>query len=981
MEAQSKIVVITLDGEAHSKRPNPKTVITMSYENSSVQKCSVYLGPQMNMKQFGKLFRKRPVEKDCVGVNHKRKKNPHIQGECSNDAEPSDLDDLPSNSNNQKRFKHKHEPSNNLLGFNNCNSKGNSDFIKHPSINNLTDLLNSMHYESSDYTHSNSSEYCKNEQPTASSQRKCLFSFCLKKFCEYCEQDHLTKKSRRSKINHFKLFKQLRSAIIRRAQCRRSVRNINSLRNFARTNNKNSLTNRRRLHQPNSLYSMSNHHKITIRRCGILLGDEFHKYFNCKNDYNKITDSNSSSSYQSDDDTVCINFYHIGTTNRKQFMDIVTQYKKMKKKIDKTSVSDIDCPYRDLIEPDVLENIEINDSIIEDSNLSSTWIDDFILDDLDMTPKDKIGLMWTIPSSICHSSTAKSTTTTVNLEPETSIDKLEKKNEETASTNVEKVTTTKQEQDILEVTTSTSLSEEKETTKNNSEEKIMYLKILNELNIKEVLTVPEKAIITSMIFTDYSVNNSNWETYKVFLKPLITKFVYYFESYKFTLSNEISLEYIRGSKAKEGGLIDIEMLFKSIQVDASLLEQYFTYAKNKNVLIWPMSEGILNIVSPDNPVVSILINFVKNILNKICQTVIDYLQKSGQTIVLNRESLFESLYCFPIEKHVLNTETSLEDVNVSTDTFSTDVPDKSNTENIDLIDDTTFCIKKNSSNEEICKRMVDILKSNDSNHQFWEKCNNSQKFLYKLSESGIKLPIEDENILAGSTLIKIYIKWFIDEFVKNNNFNNLAVSILKNIVLHLNTEDKCIKQKQVEVALNYALVIFYYHPEFSEIYKAYNNAKNNQFLSSNYIISNNQIHEFMANVNLNIARTNVFDVCNTVEVHDSIYSIPENRMDSASILTDNTFRTDLIISNTFEQLNEGIINNTLDVGNDDNLSLEADLVGNSSGINLDFESTNNTEDIVLASSFDGDQKDFIDIGHLDLNDELLCFDNGNKMFD
>ncbi|CAI6354835.1 unnamed protein product [Macrosiphum euphorbiae] len=113
--------------------------------------------------------------------------------------------------------------------------------------------------------------------------------------------------------------------------------------------------------------------------------------------------------------------------------------------------------------------------------------------------------------------------------------------------------------------------------------------------------------------------------------------------------------------------------------------------------------------------------------------------------------------------------------------------------------------------------MVNILKSDDSIHQSWKECNNSSRFISKLLKAGITLPIKDSNTGHGSKFVEVYGKWFCEEYLEDYKFYKLAVSILKNIFLYIDTASGCTDIK-VEDAINNALMILYDQPRFAKAY-------------------------------------------------------------------------------------------------------------------------------------------------------------------
>jgi len=75
----------------------------------------------------------------------------------------------------------------------------------------------------------------------------------------------------------------------------------------------------------------------------------------------------------------------------------------------------------------------------------------------------------------------------------------------------------------------------------------------------------------------------------------------------------------------------------------------------------------------------------------------------------------------------------------------------------------------------------------------------------------ITLPIKESNSGHGSKFVEVYGKWFCEEYLEDDKFYKLAVSILKNIFLYIDT------------TINNALMILYDQPRFAKAYETYLN--------------------------------------------------------------------------------------------------------------------------------------------------------------
>ncbi|XP_025205831.1 uncharacterized protein LOC112602113 [Melanaphis sacchari] len=507
------------------------------------------------------------------------------------------------------------------------------------------------------------------------------------------------------------------------------------------------------------------------------------------------------------------------------------------------------------------------------------------------------------------------------------------------------------------------------------------------------ITKAEKRTLVRIINSKFDPDKINWKRYKPSTRTRLFQVIVYFGSFRMALCDELHLDRLG---LKNDKICEIDKLLRSIKVETGLLQQFFTFNGIENILIWPLGKDIVNIIIPESsPTINILFSFVRDIITKFCEKLKVLLRKSGLKIVLNKESLFENLPNYQIGKDVCNTELSLDYANVHTQSSSK----KLNTEHLDLTK-TSFCIKKNSSNEKICQSMINIIKSDDSIFQSWNECNNLNKFKSKLLQAGVTLPIEESNTLHCSKFVEIYVRWFCEEYLQGEKFYKLALSILKNIILHINTVGECTDTK-VETAINNVLIILYHDPCFAKVYELYVNAKNpkcsssskhenfsDEKYNSDYVDVNKKAIgkvniESNVNVQTNMIETNnvempsnnsgistscVFGKLNDVLVNDSeVTSNPQ----CSNYNSKNDFIYDF--SNLLSENNDGSSNtlfenvdvdeNNFNEANpfddfpmtnlfDDNIPLENHSVNDMLGINLQFQQDKNTEEVSLISSCD-----------------------------
>ncbi|CAI6356895.1 unnamed protein product [Macrosiphum euphorbiae] len=158
------------------------------------------------------------------------------------------------------------------------------------------------------------------------------------------------------------------------------------------------------------------------------------------------------------------------------------------------------------------------------------------------------------------------------------------------------------------------------------------------------LTKSEIRMLRTIIFADMNPYKVKWKMRKSFERSKWFQFIVYFGSLKMGLCDKLHLDFLDLKGKYICDMIDIEKLLKSIQLDSCVLKEYFTFTDVENFLIWPLGKMIVNnVISQRSPAITLLFKFVKNIVNIASNQVKDSCRNSGLRIVLNKESLFESL--------------------------------------------------------------------------------------------------------------------------------------------------------------------------------------------------------------------------------------------------------------------------------------------------------------------------------------------------
>ncbi|XP_015368559.1 PREDICTED: uncharacterized protein LOC107165027 [Diuraphis noxia] len=174
------------------------------------------------------------------------------------------------------------------------------------------------------------------------------------------------------------------------------------------------------------------------------------------------------------------------------------------------------------------------------------------------------------------------------------------------------------------------------------------------------LTSLAKRMLSIIIYSEINLHKINWKRYPRSTKVLLYQIIVYFKSFKKTLCDKLNFDRLSLRENNIYNRIDIEKLLKSIQVETCVLKKYFTFPEAGNYLIWPIGKMIVNnVISRKSPIMMILSMFVKDIITKFYEKVNEFLHKSGLRIVLNKESLFQSLSYTRIKKYGLNTKLHL----------------------------------------------------------------------------------------------------------------------------------------------------------------------------------------------------------------------------------------------------------------------------------------------------------------------------------
>jgi len=861
----------------HSAWFDTNTVIQINNEYSFMKECSVNLASPIIMNRLKKYGRKLPETEEELNLElnqgyPKRRKVEHYQEKL---LENNFIG--PFNSEHQiiisaidfhtLQFKPEHYKTKNYktsLQFPKLNPEIVLDFIEQPSVNKLMKLLDLMYTESIHY-YKHSNDLTKREQSKriiSIELKNYLFELCSQQFCELW----LHKTPNISVITPKQLKRFIRT-LLRHTRCKTTICTTNLKKLIL---NNGGLTGY--LKKPHLVFCINiicSVFNTLLRKRSRMLSKEKKKKLNSKN-YNK-------------DEKQSIKLYKKGTTEKKSFLDIVNEYKHIIKtdRLSFYQVADIKHAYEGILEPgqyiteedlDTCANENYKFKINDNTSLNENN-DDFVFDDIESTPNSELTFLENLPPPKMENCFEEIKFEQSLLEyvkdflPNNSFGlKYDKNNGsiEAIEREVHVQSTSKEDPyinmdistDVLEETTATNYSRAETSSENlglerptntlvkkrNSSKKLFsYSKICERFICKLLsdpitLTEPEKRMLRTIIFADMNPCKVKWKRRKSSEKTRLFQFIVYFGSLKMGLCDKLHLDLLDLKGKYICDMIDIEKLLKSIQIESCVLEEYFNFTEVENFLIWPLGKMIVNnIISLRSPTINILFSFVQQIVNSVCKRVKDFCRSSGLRIVLNKESLFESLSNGRIVKDVL-TELSLKYANIhnypssiDNDEFSNDAPGTSNSEHF-CVTNTGFCIKKNSSNEEICKSMVNIFKSDDSIHQFWKECNNSRRFISKLLKAGVTLPIKESNTGHGSKFVEVYVRWFCEEYLEDDKFYKLAVSILKNIFLYIDTASGC-TDIIVEDAINNALMILYDQPSFAKVYESYLNTKHPKCLS------------------------------------------------------------------------------------------------------------------------------------------------------
>ncbi|XP_022166842.1 uncharacterized protein LOC111031273 [Myzus persicae] len=911
----------------HSTRFNTKRVMQMNNEHMFIKECAVHLAPPIIMRRLKKHARKLPetIEGLTFGVNQrypKRRKIEHYQEDFikSDYIGPFNVKHLTRNSINifrKFRFKSKiynTKRSKTPLHFLKLNPDIVLDFIKYPSVDKISKLLDLMYTESIQFKKYTIGLVSRQQSRQMSIDlKKYLFELCYQKFCELWMH-----KTPRIPVLSLKQFKRFKSTLLRHSRCRTTICNM-SLKKLILYNG--GLTGYpKKPHLVLCINIICSFFNTISRKCFRMLSMRYKKKANCKGYKNEITS---------------IKLYHKGTTKRKQFLEIIDEYKHLMN-VDRLSpyqVADIKHAYENILEPGQCidkvdletcanenydfnrfqDGTKINHTIISE-DLNTINNDDFDLDDIDRTPASVLKFLYNTPTpeidncfkadkfpkhdlkffkeiqsrnffnrkKVKHNmettkdnSKNRSTEAIVkpvhvqctsnenhNIENETLrhssrevkpfIDCLEQKRTAIVDQDMD-IPTVDLERTVISYSgEGTSYSNYLELERPTNTLEMQCISSNNCLRLSErhentllshqiKLNKLEKRTLSIIMYSDVNLYKINWKRYPPGSRTRLFQILVYIGSFKMALCDKLNLDFLGLRENNICDMIDIDKLLRSIQTETCLQQEYFTFTEVENFLIWPLGKVIVNnIISQRSPTINILFSFVKNIITKFCEKVKDFLQKSGLRIVLNKESLFESLSNVQIGHDGHNTKLSLKYAHahgLPSCSANNDAPESSNSEHF-RVTNTGFCIKKNSSNEEICKSMVDILKSDDSIHQSWKECNNSHRFISKLLKAGVTLPIEESNTGHGSKFVEVYVRWFCEEYLQDDKFYKLAVSIFKNIFLYIDTASGCTDIK-IEAAINNALMILYDQPCFAKAYESYLNTKYPKCLSSSKHNCNN----------------------------------------------------------------------------------------------------------------------------------------------
>lgn len=111
--------------------------------------------------------------------------------------------------------------------------------------------------------------------------------------------------------------------------------------------------------------------------------------------------------------------------------------------------------------------------------------------------------------------------------------------------------------------------------------------------------------------------------------------------------------------------------------------------------------------------------------------------------------------------------------------------------NIDFIDLTNndeilpSYYLNNKTKKNMCDIMIRIMKTNYSFFKFRNLCNDSVEIKAELIKAGLPIALEDIVGLDIVPFVRIYLKWFDDEYSKSMQFDGLGIAILKTMISFL----------------------------------------------------------------------------------------------------------------------------------------------------------------------------------------------------
>ncbi|KAL4154549.1 hypothetical protein QTP88_000406 [Uroleucon formosanum] len=734
-----------------------------------------------------------------------------------------------------------------------------------------------------------------------------------------------------------------------------------------------------------------------------------------------------------------IKLYVKGTTKKKSFLDIVNEYRDLMNtdKLSFYEVADIKYAYEDILKPgqhitkkelDICANENYNfkinynissnekndDFVFDDIESIQDWVPDFL--DNQLNPEiENCNKTLKCPYTLLEYVYGVQSSNNVDLKNE-SIEKIETESHIQSTSNEDRNIDVDISTDDLDRTIATNYSGAETSFENLKLKRVTntlikkrnssnnYSKISERFNYKLLshqitLTKSEERMLSTIILADMNPYYVKWKRQKPSERTKLFQIILYFGSLKMGLCDKLHLARLDLKGQNICDMIDIEKLLKSIKIETCILQECFTFTEGDNFLTWPLGKLIINNnISQRSQTINILFSFVKNIITKFCKKAKEICRKSGLRIVLNKESSFESLSNVRIGEDVLNTELSLKYANVhnypspvNNDEFLNDVPGTSNSEHF-YVTNTGFCVKKNSLNKEICKSMVNILKSDDSIHQSWKECNNSQMFISNLLRAGITLPIRESNTGHGSKFAEVYVRWFCEEYLQDDTFYKLALSFFKNIFLYIDPASGCTDIKVVD-AINNAFMILYDQPCFAKAYESYLNTKYPKCMSSSKHVGTNDpenhsdykgfniraIEELQIELNVNVQtdpiEPNVDVQTDPIEPNVDVQTdlIDTNNVDMSLV------PSNIPTSNEFDILNDVIIKNLItpdlqsasyDIDLDFLHTLDEYLYGVQSSNNVDPKNDKENEYIEKTDTIEPNvdvQTDPIDTNYVDIS--------------